>query len=91
LNREVAQFESASRAGANRLAGGDVYEPELEAEAYSNILGGASYTLGGSASSGGAQDSREERRRRILEATMSRLKKEDEELEQSCGTVDRDR
>ena len=60
---------------------GDVYEPssELEAEAHVHILGG-----GGMSS---LDESREDRRRRVLEATMKRLRKEEEELEQSCGTA----
>ncbi|KAG6900028.1 hypothetical protein C0993_004085 [Termitomyces sp. T159_Od127] len=85
LNREVAEFERASVEGTHSLSGnGDTYQPssELEAEAQSYILGGM-----GSSSVGPALDeSPEERRRRVLEATMARLRKEDEELENSCGT-----
>ncbi|KAG6896216.1 hypothetical protein C0992_009684 [Termitomyces sp. T32_za158] len=85
LNREVADFERAAVNGTHYLSGnGDTYQPssELEAEAQSYILGGM-----GSSSVGTASDeSREERRRRVLEATMARLRKEDEELENSCGT-----
>lgn len=62
-----------------------MYEPSLEAEAQEYILGGGGpNTVGGIPSDA---ESREERRRRILEATMSRLKKEEEELEQSCGSA----
>lgn len=63
-----------------------MYEPssDLEAEAQTHVLG--SRTLGGSIVSLSA-DSPEERRRRVLEATMRRLQKEEEELEQSCGTA----
>lgn len=62
---------------------GDVYEPssELEAEAHAHVLGGGGF------SSLYQDESREERRRRMLDATMSRLRKEEEELEQSCGTT----
>ncbi|KAF8075149.1 WLM-domain-containing protein [Lyophyllum atratum] len=85
LNREVAEFETAAAQGTHYLSGrGDVYEPssELEAEAHVHILGGGRTTGLGPA----MDDSREERRRRVLEATMARLRKEEEELEQSCGT-----
>ena len=61
-----------------------MYQPlasssELEAEARTYVLGG----------SGGADlngESPEERRRKILEATVSRLRKGEEEIEHSCGT-----
>ena len=85
LNREVAEFERAKREGAHTLGGGgDVYEPEreLEAEAQSFVLGGASASprpvFG---------ESPEDRRRRVLEATMRRLRREEEEVEMSCGTA----
>lgn len=84
LNREVAEFERAEADGTHYLAGeGETYMPasELEAEARAYVLGGAG------AGAGPAQDeSREERRRRVLEATMGRLRREEEELERSCGT-----
>lgn len=79
------EFERDARAGTHSLGGGGaVYEPEpaLEAEAHAHILGGAS-----PGASRPVVDSREERRRRVLEATMNRLRKEEEELEQSCGTA----
>lgn len=85
LNKEVAEFERAQRDGTHHLMHkGDVYEPssELEAEAHAHVLGG-----GGGFSSFSLNESREERRRRMLDATMSRLRKEEEELEQSCGTA----
>lgn len=88
LNREVADFERNSAEGTHYLTGsGDAYHPssELEAEAQSYILGGGPQTLGGSGASG--DDSREDRRRRVLEATMKRLQKEEEELEERCGTA----
>lgn len=71
--------------GTHYLSGhGDTYQPssELEAEAQSYILGGTDSSFVGAA----LDESREERRRRVLEATMARLRKEDEELENSCGT-----
>jgi hypothetical protein len=59
----------------------DVYQPssDLEAEARVHILGGGT-------SRDLSSESLEERRRRILEATMNRLRKEEEEIEHSCGT-----
>ena len=82
LNKEVVEFERSASEGTHDLLGdGDVYEPssELEAEAHVHVLGG-----GGMSS---LDESREDRRRRVLEATMKRLRKEEEELEQSCGTA----
>ena len=84
LNKEVAEFERAQREGTHYLMHkGDVYEPssELEAEAHVHVLGGGGF------SSLYLNESREERRRRMLDATISRLRKEEEELEQSCGTA----
>jgi hypothetical protein len=65
------------------MGGREVYEPpeELEAELYTHVLGGsgeASIPL---------DESREDRRQRVLQATMNRLRKEEEELEQCCGTA----
>jgi hypothetical protein len=84
LNKEVAEFERSTSEGTHDLMdGGEVYEPssELEAEAHTHILGGSGVT------SMSLNESREDRRRRVLDATMSRLRKEEEELEQSCGTA----
>ncbi|KAI0629385.1 WLM-domain-containing protein [Trametes polyzona] len=88
LNKEVAEFERALAAGTHHLAGEGFEIPHsaLEAEAQEYVLGGGSHTLGGPALSS-APDSPEERRRRILDATMRRLQKEEEELEQRCGTA----
>ncbi|KAG6902553.1 hypothetical protein C0995_014942 [Termitomyces sp. Mi166 len=85
LNREVVEFERAAANGTHYLSGGgDTYQPssELEAEAHSYILGGADSSSGEAV----LDESREGRRRRVLEATIARLRKEDEELENSCGT-----
>ncbi|KAJ7186841.1 WLM-domain-containing protein [Mycena filopes] len=81
LNREVAEFERAAAEGTHRLHSGDMYEPEaLENEALtSHVLGGSSRSQN--------SDSAEERRRRVLEAALNRLQKEEEELENSCGTA----
>ncbi|TFK39712.1 WLM-domain-containing protein [Crucibulum laeve] len=86
LNRQVVEFERSMTAGTHYLSGGpdvDMYQPtsELEAEAQSYVLGGNRSTVPSS-----VNDSVEERRRRVLDATMNRLRKEEEELEHSCGT-----
>ncbi|KAF8347977.1 WLM-domain-containing protein [Amanita rubescens] len=81
LNREVAEFELAEGNGTRRLNGeGDVYipSPELEADTHTHVLGGNDV--------GSLVESAEERRQRILSATMNRLRKQEEELEQQCGT-----
>ncbi|KAL5513384.1 hypothetical protein ACEPAH_3783 [Sanghuangporus vaninii] len=92
LNKDVVDFERSQREGAHTLLGtGPIYSPsgasspslfapELESEAQA-------YILGGSPPSGPVSDTREERRRRALEAAISRLRKEEEELEHSCGTA----
>ncbi|KAF9474827.1 WLM-domain-containing protein [Pholiota conissans] len=86
LNREVMEFEKAAKDGTHYLSDGpgfDLYKPssELEAEA-------RAYTLGGNSPISGPIDyeSQEDRRKRILEATMNRLRREEEEIEHSCGT-----
>ncbi|KAI5829098.1 WLM-domain-containing protein [Schizophyllum commune Tattone D] len=85
LNREVAQFEISRADGAHRLGGaGDFYQPssELEAEAQAYVLGGKT-----GSTTPLPNETPEQRRERMLQATMSRLKKEEEELERSCGTT----
>ncbi|KAI0794524.1 WLM-domain-containing protein [Fomes fomentarius] len=88
LNREVAEFERATAAGTHHLTTPNMESPHsaLEAEAQEHVLGG-SYTLGGPIPSGSSSDTPEERRRKVLEATMSRLRKEEQELEDRCGTA----
>ncbi|KAF9233483.1 WLM-domain-containing protein [Melanogaster broomeanus] len=81
LNREVAEFEAAEKRGTHFLS--DIrgaYEPSSneEGEALVHVLGGTGASLG---------DSIEDRRRRALEAATTRLRKEEEELEKSCGTA----
>ena len=92
LNREVLEFERAQAAGTHHFSDADmsdVYMPssELEAEAQAHVLGAGSgaNVLGGSQLSTGSS-TREEMRRRVLQATMDRLRKEEEELEHHCGT-----
>ncbi|KAJ2929671.1 hypothetical protein H1R20_g7430, partial [Candolleomyces eurysporus] len=88
LNREVAEYERAAIEGAHSLSGqpsssgGYSGNPsELESEAQIHVLGGS-----GASVSGLQSESPEDRRRRVLEATMNRLRKEEEEIEHSCGT-----
>ncbi|PPQ75443.1 hypothetical protein CVT26_016217 [Gymnopilus dilepis] len=83
LNREVAEFERSAKEGTHYLSGGpDVYQPSSDLEREAQV-----YTLGGDSSASTlAVESQEDRRRRILEATMNRLRKEEEEIEHSCGT-----
>jgi len=78
LNREVTEFEQSSHVLGD--SGGYHPSSELEAEARAFVLGGP-----GVAPS--RDESVDERRRRVLEATMTRLRKEEEELERSCGTA----
>ncbi|KAF7295016.1 Zinc metalloproteinase [Mycena indigotica] len=82
LNREVAEFERAAKEGTHRLYGGDIYEAD-DAE----NLALSSHVLGGTSSGSTELDTVDDRRRRVLEAAMGRLKKQEEELEQSCGTA----
>jgi hypothetical protein len=61
------------------MGDGSVYEPpavDLETETQAHVLGG-------SGSVPASDESVKERRRRILQATLSRLKEEEEEIETS--------
>jgi len=83
LNRELVYFEHVQASGAYHLSEQDIYQPpsplEIEAETYAYVLGGPSTAqLEG--------DLRQDMHRRMLEATMNKLRKEEEELEMSCGT-----
>ncbi|KZT07234.1 WLM-domain-containing protein [Laetiporus sulphureus 93-53] len=93
LNREVVEFERSMAEGTHRFIEGGVYQPssELELEAETYLLSEGPQVLGGSVSGGVADESREERRRRMLEATMNRLRKQEEELEHQCGTAGQSR
>ncbi|TRM58731.1 WLM domain-containing protein [Schizophyllum amplum] len=77
LNREVTQFESARAGGAHRLGGaGDLLR---RSQAY--VLGGKTGSvtpLPNESPSKGGEDAA---------GTVSRLRKEEEELERSCGTT----
>lgn len=86
LNREVSDFERAAREGAHRL-GGDVavYQPDaldVESEVHEFILGSANGRSGEA-----LVNTAEERRRRALEAATNRLRLEEAEVENSCGTA----
>ncbi|QRV88709.1 WLM domain protein [Ceratobasidium sp. AG-Ba] len=85
LNREVAEFEQAAKAGSHTLSGSDArddYGVNVQKEAALQT-----FTLGGSANVGQDQlsDDREERRQRILAAAMARLEREEREIEDRCG------
>lgn len=80
----MADFERAKAAGTNRLDDGDVYEPGLEADASTQILGGANILGGSSSSVPSTEETREERRRRILNATARRLEQQYGEIEDMC-------
>ena len=78
------EFERDAAAGTHYLTGsGDVYyDPASELEAETTHV----HILGGDQVSSTSNESREERRKKLLEATMMRLQREEEELENSCGT-----
>jgi hypothetical protein len=79
----VAEFERRVRDGTHTLTSAEgVYEPVLRPEA--EIQG---HVLGGSGPAPSSDESAEERRRRILHATMNRLREEEQEIENSCGTA----
>lgn len=85
LNREVLAYEQSASAGTHTLGGSyPVYDPS---SASSELEREAAHVLGGSRVAPSANETAEDRRRKILNATMTRLRKEEEELEQSCGTA----
>lgn len=77
------EFERAAKAGTHVLAGiGEVYDPSVssaltDAEVTARVLGGGSSTLIGS---------REEMRQKALEAATSRMRKQEQEIEEQCGS-----
>lgn len=73
----MADYELSLARGAHRLIDGERYEPESL---------GAGSALGGTPDSSLPEFEREERRQRMLAAALDRLRVEEEELEQSCGT-----
>ena len=58
----------------------------MEAETRGGLISG-SYVLGGDPSITLVSDSREERRRRILEAADLRLQREEQAIEEMCGSA----
>lgn len=86
LNREVAEFERAKASGTHYLSEPG-YEPSSHLEAEAIMATSYSNVLGGSGASSFLDDSREGRRQRVLDATMARLRKEEEEIEDHCGTI----
>jgi hypothetical protein len=79
----VAEFERRVREGTHTLTSAeDVYVPvpRLEAEIQAHVLGG-------SGPPPSSDESAEERRRRMLDAAMKRLREEEQEIENSCGTA----
>ena len=65
------------------MGDGSAYEPhsaKLEVQTQA-------HALGGSGPAPVSSESVEERRRRILQATLNRLEQEEQEIEDSCGTV----
>ena len=73
----MAEYELSLVRGTHRLVDGDFYDSEPS---------DAGYTLGGTSDSSLPEFAREERRQRMLAAALSRLRAEEEKMEQSCGT-----
>lgn len=71
------EYELSLARGAHRLVDGDFYDSDTS---------GAGYTPGGTPDSSLPEFAREERRQRMLAAALNRLRTEEEEMEQSCGT-----
>ncbi|GAC95009.1 hypothetical protein PHSY_002582 [Pseudozyma hubeiensis SY62] len=84
LNAQIEAFERAQQDGTHSLVEGDVYEPS--APALSSGLSGG-HRLGGSTGGSVASGDADDRRQRILAATMRRLEREEQEIEQSCGSA----
>ncbi|KAG9000766.1 hypothetical protein FRB95_004137 [Tulasnella sp. JGI-2019a] len=90
LNSEVEEYERTVKAGSHSLSsfgGGDYYEPDqtlgsalTDAEVTSRVLGGDG--SGSSLLTG----SREEMRQKMLEAATQRLRKQEQEIEERCGS-----
>ncbi|SAM86477.1 uncharacterized protein UBRO_08942 [Ustilago bromivora] len=86
LNAQIEAFQKGQQDGSHKLVEGDVYEPS--APALSSGISSGGHRLGGSTKSASRDAvTAEERRQRILMATMRRLKREEQEIEQSCGSA----
>jgi len=84
LNAQIEAFERAKQDSTHSLVEGHVYEPLAPALAHGISNG---HRLGGGTSNPEDSASATERRQRILEATMRRLEREEQEIEQSCGSA----
>lgn len=75
-------FEQKQRLGTHSLIDSDVYvpaeEPEHTASATSHVLGGSTDTY---------SDDPKVRRARVLEATMRRLERVENDIEKGCGST----
>jgi len=89
LNRQVAEYETNLKASTHTLSestyAGPAFSPSgpssaVEAEAYSHRLGG------GGGQRWGDEDTPQARRGRVLAATLRRLEKEEQEIEDMCGS-----
>lgn len=84
----MTDFERAQRTGAHTLMNsGPVFSPTMASPSLDLESEAQAYILGGSSSSSTLVDTREERRCKALEAAVNRLRREEEELEYSCGTT----
>lgn len=83
LNAELAAYEKSVKEGTHMLHEGDMYVPPEETVA--STLGGGAYRLGGESLSSGPTSSAQ-RREAVLQATLKRLEKLEEEIEVGCGS-----
>ncbi|KAG8952061.1 hypothetical protein FRC00_006957 [Tulasnella sp. 408] len=88
LNREVEEFEAAVARGSRSLGDrGDVYEGGSSLSSTLTDSEAQSYVLGGGVGATSALlPSREEMRRRAAEAALERQRKEEQEIEDRCGS-----
>ncbi|PWN29739.1 WLM-domain-containing protein [Jaminaea rosea] len=86
LNAELAAWEKNREQGTHSLVEGEMYAPAPQAG--SSNSGGGSYVLGGGAAGDltAGPASSDERRRAILDATLRRIAKVEEEIEAGCGS-----
>ncbi len=91
LNAQIEAFERSKQDGTHALVEGEVYEPSAPSLGSSAASGGhrlgGGQVLGGPSASSSQAASADERRQRILMATMRRLEREEQEIEQSCGSA----
>ncbi|CAO1615792.1 unnamed protein product [Sympodiomycopsis kandeliae] len=82
LNAELAAYEKNVKEGTHSLHQGDMYVPAAEEESHTSQH---QHVLGGSGLSSGPTSS-EQRRQEVLQATLKRLSKLEEEIEVGCGS-----